>query len=154
MEFNAGKAYREAGYKGRCPASAGSGLLQKTDIQDEISRLIVERQRRLDLEADDVVQELTKIAFGDIGAYMNWDASGITLIAKDQLTHDQLSALSEVSEVQTAGGATTFKLKMHDKIRALELLGKHLGMWVDRHKIESEGLPVTFILPEAAAAGS
>jgi phage terminase small subunit len=36
---------------------------------------------------------------------------------------------------------TNIKFKLHDKLRALELLGKHLGMFVERHA-GPEGGPI------------
>ena len=31
------------------------------------------------------------------------------------------------------------EIKLNDKVRALELLGKHLGMWDERFSVDMEG---------------
>ena len=62
------------------------------------------------------------------------------------LTDDQAMQVAEVSETTSATGGT-LKLKKHDKVKALELLGRHLGMFTD--KVEATGAnggPMTVIV--------
>jgi phage terminase small subunit len=37
------------------------------------------------------------------------------------------------------GSSEEREVKLNDKIRALELLGKHLGMWDDRFSVDMDG---------------
>ncbi len=37
------------------------------------------------------------------------------------------------------GSSEEREVKLNDKVRALELLGKHLGMWDDRLNVEMDG---------------
>ena len=46
------------------------------------------------------------------------------------LTDDQQRAIESISQTQFG-----VKIKMHDKTRAIELLGRHLGMWLDRVEV-------------------
>ena len=62
----------------------------------------------------------------------------------DDDTAAALSGIETLEEFEGAGGdrclvGHTKKVRSWDKGRALELLGKHLGMFVDRAKVEHEG---------------
>ena len=49
---------------------------------------------------------------------------------QEDLTSDQQAAVAEVSETKTEKGGTV-KIKLHDKLGALEKIGRHLGMFTD-----------------------
>ena len=54
-------------------------------------------------------------------------------ILTEELTEDQKKALAVVKK-----GRDGFEIKPYDKIRALELLGKHLGMWTDKVELDAD----------------
>ena len=62
---------------------------------------------------------------------------GIELLNKNHstLTEEQAAGVAEVAE--GSGGA--LRLKKHDKVKALELLGKHIGMFRDRVETDVSG---------------
>ena len=60
----------------------------------------------------------------------------MALRESDTLSEDESAIVAEVSETVTQAGSS-LKLKTHDKVKALELLGKHMGMFVD--KVEHSG---------------
>ena len=86
------------------------------------------RSQRTQVTADRVIEELARIAFATIGNVVQWDGSGTTIQPSEDLSDDAIRALSEVTDVVTKDGDRTLKVKQYDKIRALELLMKHLGM--------------------------
>ena len=51
------------------------------------------------------------------------------------MSDDDAAAVAEVSQTITETGGS-IKAKMYDKQRALELLGRHLGMFVEKKQIE------------------
>ena len=85
-----------------------------------------------------VIKELATIAFADMAVYASWGPHGLVLKASDELPEAATRAVAEIAESATEGGRNT-KFKLYDKIRALELLAKHLGMLVERSKVEVEG---------------
>ena len=101
-----------------------------------ISKLQEKRGERTEITADRVLEEYGKVAFASIGNYMDWGPSGVVLVPKDSLTPEQLAAVSEVSETASESGVHV-KLKLHNKLDALNALGKHLGMFKD--KVELSG---------------
>ena len=67
----------------------------------------------------------------------SWGPDGVTLRDSEELTDDEASVVSEVSQTTTENGGS-IKAKLLDKIKALELLGKHLGMFTDKMNISGD----------------
>ena len=62
----------------------------------------------------------------------------MTLLPSDGLSEDEAAVISEVSESTSESGGS-IKGKLLDKLKALELLGKHLGMFTDKVQVEHSG---------------
>jgi hypothetical protein len=56
----------------------------------------------------------------------------VTIVDADKISDEAAAAVAEVS--QTANGA--LRVKLHDKHAPLVSIGKHLGMFVDRVRIQ------------------
>ena len=136
VDLNATQAAIRAGYSQKTAASQGERLLKKAEVQQALSRRMKAREQRTEVTQDRVVKELAKIAFGDPRNVMSWGPGGVTLKASAELTDDEAALVSEVSETTTERGGS-LKLKTNDKLKALELLGRHLGMF--RDKVEVTG---------------
>lgn len=101
------------------------------------------RASKIDLSADKVLQEIAKIAFvdirdlftedGDIRPVSEWND---TLAAS--IAGLEIEALFEGFGQDRQEIGKTKKIKMNDKLKALELLGRHLVLFKD--KIEVGGL--------------
>ena len=144
VDLNATQAAIRAGYSERTAYRIGAELLQKTSVAEAIAAGQAKRAQRVEITADRVVAELAKIAFADPRDLMEWGPDGITLKSSSELTEEQAASVAEVSETTTKDGGS-LKLKKHDKVKALELLGRHMGMFKD--KVENEisgGLVVTW----------
>jgi phage terminase small subunit len=101
---------------------------------DAIRAAQAKQSARTEITADRVVKELARIAFVDTRQVFTWGPNGVTLRDSSELTDDEAAVVSEVSETTTESGGT-IKVKRFDKLKALELLGKHLGMFVERKEI-------------------
>jgi phage terminase small subunit len=97
---------------------------------------MAERSRRTGISADRVLQELARLAFVNPTDVI--DVTDATV--KEDVSNDDLAAIQSV-KIKTIptknGSGVEREVKLNDKIRALELLGKHLGMFKD--KIELSG---------------
>ena len=78
-----------------------------------------------------VLLELARIAFADLTGMVAVRGGAVVVTDSERLTADQRAALAEVSATTTQHGGTV-KVKLHDKLRALELLGRHLGVFSER----------------------
>lgn len=144
VDLNATQAAIRAGYSERTAYRIGAELLQKTSVAEAIAAGQAKRAQRVEITADRVVAELAKIAFADPRDLMEWGPDGVKLKASADLTEEQAASVAEVSETTTKDGGS-LKLKKHDKVKALELLGRHMGMFKD--KVENEisgGLVITW----------
>ncbi len=145
IDLNATRAYKVAYPKVKKDHTAtvnGNRLLTFADIKKYISDKIKEREKRTKVTQDKVIQELAKIAFADIRSLYN-DSGGLKNIKEiDNDIAGAIISLETLEEYEGYGDnrekvGDTRKVKLLDKTKALELLGKHLGMF--RDKIEVGG---------------
>lgn len=138
VDLNGTQAAIRAGYSERSAGVTASRLLTRANVQVAIAESFKARSVRTEITQDRVLKELAILAFSDMGIYAKWGATGVTLVASDELPGDATRAVAEVSEHITEGGST-LKFKLHDKRGALELLMKHLGMLIDRSSVDMAG---------------
>jgi phage terminase small subunit len=136
IDLNATQAAIRAGYKEKTAYSIGQALLKI--LEAEITRALAERSKRTEVTADRVVRELARIAFTDTRQIFMWGPDGVTLRPSDELTDDEAAIVAEVSETKSETGGS-IKVKRFDKLKALELLGKHLGMFTDKVDVNHSG---------------
>ena len=129
IDFNATRAYKAAYKSCRKDETAnvnGSKLLRNTKVQEYIAEKQQEMQERNKITQDTIIQELAKIALFNIKDIYNEDG---TLKKVTELDDDTAKAISGVKILQKAGAMKIILRKTNDKTKALELLGKHLGMF-------------------------
>lgn len=137
IDLNATQAAIRAGYSPDTAKSIGYENLTKPDIRAHIDRAMAERSRRTGVNADRVIQELAKIAF--VNATDVIDPKTATV--KENALPEDTAAIQSV-KVKTFGeDGLEREIKMADKLRALELLGRHLGMFKDKLEL-SGGLDI------------
>ncbi len=118
------EAAKRAGYaKGSAHVTA-SRLLKDPRVKQQIAKEQLKLAKDHDLDPAKVLKELQLIAFARITDTVTWNEHGVGLVPSDQLTADQAAALAEVR--QTKDG---FAVKAHDKLAALDKLGRHLGLF-------------------------
>ena len=125
------EAYRTAGYEGTDESvdANAARLIGDDRVKARVSELQKEAATAAGVTIQGVVAELAKIGFSDPRNALEWGPTGVVLKRSEDLTDAAAAAISEVS--QTAQG---IKIKLHDKQAALVNLGKHLGMFVEKHE--------------------
>lgn len=130
IDLNATQAAIRAGYSVKTANEQGSRLLANVSVQTAIAEKMAERSRRTGVNQDRVVLELAKIAFVKLTDII--DEKGKI---KDTATEDDLACLEgykyKYSDTDS-GYSVEREVKLSSKMKALELLGKHLGMWNDK----------------------
>ena len=138
IDRNATRAYRAA-YpyvtKDETAAAAGSRLLRNVRIQGYLSKRMRDREKRTEVTQDKVVQELANIAFAKATDFVRVRSvtgmyQGVEVINTDDIPPDKQSAIASIKQ-----GANGIEIKLHDKPKALELLGRHLGMFNDKLEV-------------------
>lgn len=134
VDLNATQAAIRAGYSRKTARSLGQRLLTKADIQEAIQTAQDERSRRTGITQDRVLEELAAIGFAKATDYAEAAGDTATIRPTGELTPKQAAAIAGLE-----AGKYGVKLKLHDKVRALELLGRHLGMFASGNTGEAEG---------------
>jgi phage terminase small subunit len=122
IDLNATQAAIRAGYKN---SNIGRQLITKNYVSEYIEKLKKERSKRTEITVDRVLEELAAIAFSDRTDIAKIEDGGVvTFTPTDQLDKDAKKTISGIES-----GKDGTKVKTYDKIKALELIGKHLGMF-------------------------
>ena len=138
VDLNATRAAIAAGYSKKTAYSIGQENLNKHEIKNAINEAMKKREQRTEITQDRILRELARIAFADPRSIAEWGNGTMTLKDSSSLSDDDAVAVSEVSQTITDGKAS-IKAKMYDKQRALELLGRHLGMFTDKVQLDHSG---------------
>lgn len=123
---------------------SGEQTVERKATEKAIDKLAITKER--------VLAELAKIGFSDIRKAIKWQGTLVTeednpnggdvlviknvvtnnvqLVSSDEIDDDTAAAIAEISQNSTGG----IKLKLHDKKGALVDIGKHLGMFVEKHE--------------------
>jgi phage terminase small subunit len=135
LDLNATQAAIRAGYSTDSAGSIGSEIMQKPEIRACIDAAIAKRSKRTGVNQDRVIRELARLAF--VNAADVIDSKNATV--REDATEDDLAAIAsvKVKVVQGDFDSTEREIKLADKLKALELLGKHLGMYTE--KVEHSG---------------
>lgn len=146
IDLNATRAYKVA-YpnckKDETASAAGSRMLGNVKVQEYIQEQQKEREERTKITQDMIVNELAKIAFLDISNLYNENGGLKNIQDIDENTRKAISSLETFEEFEGYGEdrekvGDTKKVKLIDKTKALELLGKHLGMFKDKLDISQD----------------
>jgi phage terminase small subunit len=141
-DLNATQAAIRAGYSEKTAPVIASQNLKKVNVQAAIQAAQLKLSEKTGITQERVLNELSKIAFADQRRVMKWGAGGVTLLESKDLSDDDAAIVSEVSETTTATGGS-LKLKTHDKVGALKLLGEHLGLFKQRMELTGkDGEPI------------
>lgn len=134
IDLNATQAAIRAGYAPKWVASNIDKLLKNTETQNAIQAALKKRNEKLDITADMVLRELARVAFSDARRLYNDDGS---LKTPNELDDDTAAALAGIDTFEEFDGrgenrrliGHTKKIHRWDKVKSLELLGKHLGLF-------------------------
>lgn len=154
IDLNATQAAIRAGYSVNRASELGYQLLQKTTVSNAITKAMEVRSQRTSITADMVLRELAMIAFANAadfaqvveepiiqnGQYVVDPDTGrvktykmVEVTPTSKLDEEQKKAIAGIKETKYGIDVSTY-----DKVKALELLGRHLGMFKD--KVEITGL--------------
>lgn len=131
-DCNATRAAIAAGYSKRTASQAGWEVLRNPKVAAEIGQ----RQKRLaerhQVSAENVVSELSKLAFSNLADFYTTGADGRLQVDIAALADPAKAAALSQIEITEVEGKQAIKFKLADKRAALGDLGRHLGLFTDR----------------------
>ncbi len=158
IDLNATQAAIRAGYSERTANEQGARLLAKVSVQEYVAERKADRRKRTEITQDMVLTELAAIAFAKTTDYVKiieqqatftsdegvriplYDENGKPVMVQNvqleptkNLDDTQIKAIAGIKQ-----GKNGIELSMCSKERALEMLGKHLGMWTEKVEVSGE----------------
>jgi len=140
VDLNATQAAIRAGFSERTARSQGQRMLTNVDIAKLISRAMQKRSQTTQITAERVLQELARVAFFDPRRLLNADGSPKPINELDDDTAAVLAGMDVSEEWEGSGEDRRFvgytkKVKVSDKVAALGLAMRHLGMLNDKLQV-------------------
>lgn len=128
VDLNATQAALRAGYSKKTAYSIGVENLRKPEIQAEIQKRQNRLRNKLEITQEKVLRELAAIAFANGSDFAKVVNDGlfasVKMIPTDELPPEKLPAIAGIKANQYG-----VEVKLHDKVKALEQLGKYLGLF-------------------------
>lgn len=134
IDLNGTQAAIRAGYSKKTANEQAARLLANVSLQDYVQQLQSKTSDKLEITREKVIAEYARIAFSDVRAFFGEDGGMKNL---SDLTSNEAAAISSIETEELFEGfgkdreriGRTRKVKMWDKTKALESLGKHLGLF-------------------------
>jgi phage terminase small subunit len=148
--FNATKAYQKAyGVDYSTAAAIGYRMLENDGVKDEILRLKQNRLNREMLDEADVFQWYLDIARADIKDYVEFGNEEIEVEDKNgnvrtvKVSNVNIKNDSDVDGIlvsEISKGRDGVKVKLPDKLKAMEWIADHMDLATDEQKARIEAL--------------
>lgn len=134
VDLNATQACIRAGYSKKTAYSMGEENLRKPEIKKAIEQAQQQRQQRTKINADYVLNRLVQVDQLDVLDIL--DSQGNFKPISEWSKEWRLN-LSSFEIISTPNGDIVKKIKFPDKVKNLELLGRHIqvGAWSDKKEI-------------------
>lgn len=148
IDLNATAAYKRAGYaaKGHAAEANAERLLRKAEVREAVSKAQQSRAERVQVDADWVLSRLHAELTADLSDL--YDENGCLKQVHDWPKVWRTGLVAGVETTQERDGsdaegkpvyATVRKVKLADRVRMLELVGKHIGVGAFRERLEHTG---------------
>lgn len=146
IDLNATRAYKKA-YpnckKDETANAAASRLLRNVKVQEYLQSQKDNLKEKINVTQEQVINQLARIAFGDIRKLYNDSGSLKNIQDLDDDTAAILTGVETTEEFDGYGEdkemiGYTKKVKMADKTKALDLLGKYFGIFKEKVEIDSD----------------
>jgi phage terminase small subunit len=143
LDLNATQAAIRAGYSSATAQEQSSRLLSKAIVKQKIQLLKDEQAKRLKVDSDDILRELSRIGYSDIRAIYNENG---TVKHPTEWPEDLARAIASIEVEETFEGygedrvwtGYTKKVKFWPKNHGLELLGKHKVLFTEKRVVEGK----------------
>jgi len=158
IDMNGTQAAIRAGYSEATAQEQSSQLLDRPDIRELVEQRQKDRIDRTQISQDLTVNELKAIALSDIADFVIVKEGGVIEQRPfNELKKEQTRCVKKIRQtVRTAQSSdgtvihqtAVLELELYDKVKSLELLGRHLGIFNDRLTLD-EALPLQIVFEVA-----
>jgi len=143
-DLNATQAAIRAGYSAKTADSQAVQLLRKTQVQEAIAAGKRERSEKTAIDATYVLNRLVEIDQMDVLDILDDDGhmrpvSQWPKVWRTTLSGLDINRLSSIGKGEDAVESVLQKIKWPDKVKNLELIGKHVEVQAFKDKVEQSG---------------
>ena len=128
-------AARRAGFSYANASAHARYLLSRPRVQRAIADAQAARLQRLHLDADEILREILAVGTFDLLAIYNDDGS---LKPVTEMSAEARKAICSIETIEGPDGTVTRKVTLWNRLRAQELLARHLSLLNDRLLITGE----------------
>lgn len=125
LDHNATAAAKRSGYSPKNADKIGAQLLGKTRVSEAINTEFAARMKKLEIKSENILKELSKIAFFDIVEILDFTSDGDFTVKPIRLWSEAARACIK----SISSGKNGPNIQFYNKVDALEMLGAHLRMW-------------------------
>lgn len=143
-DMDAGKAAKRAGYSEKTAYSIGQRLTKNPIVIEAIAELMEERNQRLRVDSDWLLKRLVQEAQADIADLFNDDGSLLPAHDWPEIWRKGLVAGIDIDEIRSPSGTLighTKKLKLADRTKRLEMIGRHVDVQAFRDRVQHDVAP-------------
>lgn len=155
IDLNATQAAIRAGYSADTAYSIGNENLSKPDIAEAITALKAKRSEKTGIDAAWLLTRLAKEADADLNDIYD-EEGGLKPIADWPLIWRQglVGGIKTIEERDDEGKVTGIirEVKLSDRIKRLELIGKHVDVQAFKERVEHSGAMALHVSAEDAEA--
>ena len=150
IDLNATQAAIRAGYSEKTAQMQASRLLSNVMVQAAIEKEQKKLAAKLGITTENVARELAHIGYDDIKNYLSFRTEKVQT-GSDEITGEPIYDYRTIVDMKDSddidtrniqeisiGAKGEFKFKLYSKADALNALGKHLGMFVDKSEVKVE----------------
>lgn len=152
LDLNAKQAAIRSGYAVGSAEVTGSKLLSNAKVRARVDEAMAARSVRTGVNQDRIVRELARIAFANAPDVINAEDATVKSDAAADDTAVIASVRVKIIPGKNGDGIER-EIKLHDKTKAIELLGKHLGMFVDRVAVTDDRPTIVDNIPGGGGNG-
>lgn len=117
IDFNSTQAAIRAGYSPKTAYSIGQRLLKNVEVSQAISQAMAEREQRTEITSDFVLTHLREIV---------------------ERTMQKKPVIVKGEQAVNEQGNNLWCFDAKNAIKALELIGRHLGMFTDKREVNAD----------------
>jgi phage terminase small subunit len=143
IDLNGSAAAVRSGYSAKTAKEQASELLTRPNIKAKVAELQANMAERTQITADMVLKELWSVASSNVQDHIG-SLNQVTDISK--IDRNKAAAISRVKVTTRSKGdevIQTVETAFHDKVKALELCGRHLGIFEKDNA--QQGMPILIV---------
>lgn len=150
-DMNGTQAAIRAGYSAKTASSKANELLRDPMIAEQLVKVTEKRMERVEIDADYVLRRLVTIDQMDVADILNDDGTIKPVSQWPEIWRQMISGMDLAEMWQGSGDQRELigilkKMKWPDKVKNLELIGKHINVQAFKDRVEHEG-DITNLVP-------